>query len=183
MSAVNRPSPLLATQRARVTVKFGPLKGSLLLAEEMHQAICERIRELGDAPEAEQEVAALQEQRKAAEEAITNLRAEGYIPWQLSGTMLSSLPAVEGHVVISLAQELGERFLRNSEGVPGVDADHQRISTHLLQNVALVYTAVQSIDGADPYTPEELLALAHNIEELWSLLLAEVLTHLGPNPT
>jgi len=168
LTAIQRPSPVLATRRERVTVPFGPLMSPLSLAYEA----------LDDARAAGQDV-------KGLEATIAELEREGYVPWVLSGTMLQRLPGVDGHTVADLTENLAARYIRpqGTEGVPGVEADQQRVSLHLCRNVALVHTVVVSLDGGDPYTPEELLALAHNMEDCWSALLFEVLAKVTANPT
>lgn len=171
MKTVTRPSPVLATRRERVTVPFGPLKSPLALA----------LETLEEAREAGVEADRLSE----LEAAVRELEAEGMVPWVLSGTMLQRLPGVDGHTVADLTENLAARFVRpqGTEGVPGVDADLQRVSLHLCRNVALVHTVIVSLDGGEPYSPEELLALAHNMEDLWAALLFEVLAKVTQNPT
>lgn len=171
MNTIQRPSPVLATRRERVTVSFGPLKSPLTMALEA----LELAKEEG-----------MDGNRLAPlEETIAEFEADGLVPWVLSGTMLQRLPGVDGHTVADLTENLAARFIRpqGNEGVPGVDADQQRVSLHLCRNVALVHTVVVTLDGGEPYTPEELLALAHNMEDCWSALLFEVLAKVTANPT
>lgn len=168
MKTTQRPNPVLATRRERVTVSFGPLKSALAIALEARESLAD------DDPNAAE-----------IDAAIADLEASGIIAWQFSGTMLSRLPGVDGHTVADLTESLAARFIppMGDEGVPGVDLASQRVSMHLCRNVALVHTVIQTLDGGEPYTPEELLALAHNLEDAWSALLFEVLAKVTPNPT
>lgn len=163
MNVNQRPNPVLATRRERVTVPFGPIKSPLLLAMEAREQV------EGDTSQ--------------FDEIIQNFEAEGMTAWSLSGTLLQRLPGVEGHAVADLTERLSERFVTGDEGLPGVDFEFQKVTLHLCRNVALVHTVIVTLDGGDPYSPEELLALAHNLEDCWSALLFEVLTKVTANPT
>ncbi len=102
---------------------------------------------------------------------ISELKAAGAIEFEISGECLASMGAVEGLQVATLTEQLTERFVNGDESLFGLDTS--AISEKQCQSVAIVRTAILSLDGEEPYNCEELLAmpLTEEGEELWLALM------------
>lgn len=102
---------------------------------------------------------------------IARMVAEGRIAWEITGTRLTHLSAVDGHRVATLTEELVRRFCLEKESFFGFDVN--RVSSNLCRSVALVHTVITHIEGG-VYNPEELLCMPFtDLEDLWFALLSE----------
>lgn len=158
-----RPAPGIVTERKPGTVPF---------------EIKSRLVELDEAIEAAR---AAGQDASALEASAESLRAEGAVPWHVRGARRARLGAVEGHQVAHLQEQLIQRF--TVEGEPLFHFDTSRISAHQCRSVAIVHTAIVSIEGGEPYNPEELLCMPFGeFEDLWVGLLGVGMAALSGNP-